>query len=58
MLEWILLKATVPDAKDDRQQMKIYMLVMLISAIVGLSYLPIRVRTKQTASVRPDSLAA
>ncbi len=38
--------------------MKIYMLVMLISAIVGLSYLPVRVRSKQTAGVRPDSQPA
>jgi hypothetical protein len=38
--------------------MKIYLLVMLISAIVGLSYLPARVRSKPTSRVKPDSLPA
>lgn len=44
--------------KSDGLQMKIYMLVMLISAIVGLSYLPVRVRSKPTTRVQPDSLPA
>jgi len=38
--------------------MKIYILMMLIAAIVGLSHLPIRVRAKQSAPVPPDSVPA
>jgi hypothetical protein len=38
--------------------MKIYMLMMLIAVIVGLSHLPIRTRAKQTAAVPPDSVPA
>jgi xanthosine utilization system XapX-like protein len=38
--------------------MKIYMLMMLIGVIVGLSYLPIRVRAKQASPVAPDSVPA
>ena len=38
--------------------MKIYMLMMLIGVIVGLSYLPIRVRAKQAATVPPESVPA
>lgn len=38
--------------------MKIYMLLMLIAVIVGLSHLPIRVRTKRAASVPTDSVPA
>jgi hypothetical protein len=38
--------------------MKIYLLLMLIAAIVALSYLPIRVRAKQSAPVPPDSVPA
>jgi hypothetical protein len=38
--------------------MKVYILMMLLAVINGLSYLPLRVRAKQTASVRPDSVAA
>jgi hypothetical protein len=36
--------------------MKIYMLMMLIAVIVGLSHLPIRVRAKQSAYGPPDSV--
>jgi len=39
-------------------EMKVYMLLMLIGVIVGLSHLPIRVRAKQTAPVPPDSVPA
>jgi hypothetical protein len=35
--------------KDKQLAMKIYMLMMLIAVIVGLSHLPIRVRAKQSA---------
>lgn len=38
--------------------MKIYMLMMLIGLIVGLSYLPIRARAKKTTIATPNSLAA
>jgi len=38
--------------------MKIYMLLMLIAVIVGLSHLPIRVRAKQAAPVPADSVPA
>jgi len=38
--------------------MKITMLLMLIAAIVGLSHLPIRIRSKQAASVPTDSVPA
>jgi hypothetical protein len=38
--------------------MKIYMLLMLIAVIVGLSHLPIRVRAKQSAPAAPDSVPA
>jgi hypothetical protein len=43
---------------DDGLEMKIYILMMLIAAIVGLSHLPIRVRAKQSAPVQPDSVPA
>ena len=36
--------------------MKIYLLLMLIAVIVGLSYLPIRVRAKQATPVPTDSV--
>lgn len=38
--------------------MKIYMLMMLIGVIVGLSYLPVRIRAKQVPVTSPDSLPA
>jgi len=38
--------------------MKIYILMMLIAVIVGLSHLPIRIRAKQSVPVPPDSLPA
>jgi len=38
--------------------MKIYLLLMLIGVIVGLSHFPIRVRTAQTAPVPRDSVPA
>jgi hypothetical protein len=38
--------------------MKIYMLLMLIGVIVGLSHLPVRIRAKQAAPVQPDSVPA
>jgi hypothetical protein len=38
--------------------MKIYMLLMLIGVILGLSHLPLRLRTKPAPAVRPDSLPA
>jgi DMSO reductase anchor subunit len=38
--------------------MKIYLLMMLIGAIVGLSHLSHRVRAKQAAPTPPDSLPA
>jgi hypothetical protein len=38
--------------------MKIYLLLMLIGVIVGLSHLPIRGRDSQAAPVPPDSLPA
>jgi hypothetical protein len=44
--------------KDDQLAMKIYMLLMLIAVIVGLSHLPIRVRTKPNVPAAPDSLPA
>jgi hypothetical protein len=43
---------------DDGLEMKIYILMMLIAVIVGLSHLPIRVRAKQSAPVPPDSVPA
>jgi len=38
--------------------MKIFMLLILIGVIVGLSYLPIRGQAKQAAAVPPDSVPA
>jgi hypothetical protein len=38
--------------------MKIYVLLMLISVIVGFSYLPGRRRSKEPAPVPPDSVPA
>jgi len=38
--------------------MKIYMLLMLISVILGLSHRPLRLRTKQAPVASPDSLPA
>jgi len=38
--------------------MKIYILLMLIGVIVGLSHFPIRVRAKKAAAVAPDSMPA
>jgi hypothetical protein len=43
---------------DDGLEMKIYILMMLIAAIVGLSHLPIRFWAKQSAPVPPDSVPA
>jgi hypothetical protein len=39
-------------------QMKIYMLLMLISVIVGFSYIPSRNRSKQAETAAPESLPA
>jgi len=56
-LERFLLCKVQPVAtRDDGLEMKIYMLLMLIAVIVGFSHLPIRVRTKQAASVPADSV--
>jgi hypothetical protein len=38
--------------------MKIYLLLMLISVIVGLSYIPVRRATTATPQTRSDSLTA
>ncbi len=38
--------------------MKIYVLLMLISVIVGFSYLPSRRQAKPSAPVSPGSVAA
>jgi hypothetical protein len=38
--------------------MKIYMLLMLIAVILGLSHLPFRLRAKPAATRSPDSLPA
>jgi hypothetical protein len=58
-MERFLLGESVPGRQgDDGLEMKIYILMMLIAAIVGLSYLPIRVRAKQSAPVQPDSVPA
>jgi hypothetical protein len=40
------------------QAMKIYVLLMLISVIVGFSYLSSRIPSKQVEPVPPDSLPA
>jgi hypothetical protein len=48
-------RATV---KKRKKLMKIYLLMILIGVIVGLSYLPIRGRAKQTPAAPPDSLPA
>jgi hypothetical protein len=56
-----MLLALTPHAgldDDDGQTMKICVLLMLISAIVGLSHRPIRSRTAPTTPVAPDSLPA
>jgi hypothetical protein len=59
LLERFLLGEWVPGRQgDDGLEMKIYILMMLIAAIVGLSHLPIRVRAKQSAPVQPDSMPA
>jgi hypothetical protein len=59
LVERFLLKKRVPGRQgDDGLEMKIYILMMLIAAIVGLSHLPIRVRAKQSAPVQPDSVPA
>ena len=59
MLERFLLRERVLGRQgDDGLEMKIYILMMLIAAIVGLSHLPIRVRAKQSAPVAPDSVPA
>jgi hypothetical protein len=44
--------------RDDGLEMKIYILMMLIAVIVGLSHLPIRVRAKVATPVPPDSVPA
>jgi hypothetical protein len=51
-------RADIESISDGGQEMKIYMLLMLIGVIVGLSYLPIRGRPEQAAPVPPDSLPA
>jgi hypothetical protein len=38
--------------------MKIYMLLMLITVILGLSHLPFRLRAKPAPAQSPDSLPA
>jgi hypothetical protein len=38
--------------------MKIYMLLMLIGVILGLSHRPLRLRAKQAPAVSPDSMPA
>jgi hypothetical protein len=58
-MERFLLRETVSGRQGgDGLEMKIYILMMLIAAIVGLSHLPIRVRAKQSAPVPPDSVPA
>jgi hypothetical protein len=58
-MERFLLGKRVPGLQgDDGLEMKIYILMMLIAAIVGLSHLPIRFWTKQSAPVPPDSVPA
>jgi hypothetical protein len=59
LLERFLLGERVPGRQgDDGLEMKIYILMMLIAAIVGLSHLPIRFWAKQSAPVQPDSVPA
>jgi len=54
----LALQGSAGSTRDDGLEMKIYMLLMLIAVIVGLSHLPLRVRTKQAASVPADSVPA
>jgi hypothetical protein len=59
LLERFLLREWVPGRQgDDGLEMKIYILMMLIAAIVGLSHLPVRFWAKQSAPVPPDSVPA
>jgi hypothetical protein len=44
--------------EDHGPEMKIYMLLMLIAVILGLSHRPLRFRAKRTSTVPPVSLPA
>jgi hypothetical protein len=61
-LERFLLEVWVPGfwakGEETEEAMKIYMLMILIGVIVGLSYHPIRGQAKQTPAAPPDSLPA
>jgi hypothetical protein len=58
-LERFLLRRRGAGSRGDGgQDMKIYILLLLIGVIVGLSHLPIRRRKEATTPVPPDSLAA
>jgi len=46
------------EGEEAEAAMKIYMLLILIGVIVGLSYLPIRARAKEAPAVPPDSVPA
>jgi hypothetical protein len=58
MERFLLRKVCAGSIGDDGLEMKIYMLLMLIAVIVGLSHLPIRVRAKASTPVPPDSVPA
>jgi hypothetical protein len=57
-LERFLLGTVAQNNGGGREAMKIYILLMLISVFVGLSYMPIRTEAKQKVAVRPDTLPA
>jgi hypothetical protein len=58
-MDRFLLGGQTPDqAAAMDGQMKIYVLLMLISVIVGFSHLPRRNREKQAETPAPDSLPA
>jgi hypothetical protein len=58
LLAWTLTAGFDGKGEEAEEAMKIFMLLILIGVIVGLSYLPIRGQAKQAAAVPPDSVPA
>jgi hypothetical protein len=58
MDRFLLGEGTPDETAATDEQMKIYVLLMLISVIVGFSYIPRRNRPKQAETAAPDSVPA
>jgi hypothetical protein len=55
---FLLRQRVLGSTGDGGQEMKIYMLLMLIGVFVGISYVPLRAKAKPASPAPADSVPA